>query len=120
MVPAAAAVGDSAEERRDGWEVGFPFWPERGEEFVEKSGGAVEEERLGPEIEVAVLGDRLLVALVAVKSEVFAAEVTLAGVLHVAEKGAVETVVVEDGREVVVVAGQGGITFEFLEGRGES
>lgn len=116
MVPTAFAVRDGAEEGRDGWEVGFTFGPEGGEEFVEEGGGAVEQEGLGAVVEVSILGDRLLVALVAVEGEVFAVEVPLAGVLHVAEEGAVEVVVVADGREDIVVAGEGGITFEFLVG----
>lgn len=114
MVPAAVSIGDGAEEALDGGEVGGSSGAEGREKFIEEGSGAVEEEGLGPIVEVSVVGEGLLVALVPVEGKVFAIEVALAGVLHVAEEGAVELVVVADGGEEVVVAGERGIAFEFL------
>ena len=113
--PAAVAVGDGAEEGGDGREVGGPGGAEGGEELVEEGGRAVEEERLGAVVEVAVLGFRLRVALRAVEREAGAVEGAVAGGVHVAEQRAVERVVVAG--EVVVVAREGGVAFEFLWGR---
>lgn len=112
--PATISIGDGAEEALHGGEVGGSGGAEGREEFVEEGGGAVDEEAFGAEVEVSVVGEGLLVALRAVAGEVFAVEVPLAGVLHEAEEGGVELVVVADGGEEVVVAGERGIAFEFL------
>ena len=112
-LPAAVGGFFGAEERGDGGQVGVAGGAEGGEEFVEEGGGAVEENGFGAVVEVAVVGFGLLVALVAVQSEVVAVEVPVAGGGHVAEEGAVEAVVVAVGEEVVV-SGEGGVGFECL------
>ena len=114
MRPPAVAVRDGAEEGGDGREGGGPRGAERGEELVQEGGRAVEEERFRAVVEVAVLGAGLGVALRAVERQPRAVEGGLAGCVHVAEQGAVEGVVV--AREEVVVAGEGGVAFEFLRG----
>lgn len=114
VAPATLSIGGGAEEALHGGEVGGSGGAEGREEFVEEGGGAVEEEAFGAEVEVSIVGEGLLPALRAVAGEVFAIEVPLAGVLHEAEEGGVELVVVTDGGEEEVVAGERDIAFEFL------
>ena len=115
MVPAALAIADGAEEATDGGQIGRAGGTEGGEEFVEEGGGAVEKDGLGAEVEVAVGGEGVVVALGAVEGDVVGVEVALAGRLHGGEEGAVEGVVVEGGAEEVVGAGERGVAFEFLD-----
>ena len=114
MFPAALAITDSTKEATDRRQIGRAGGTEGGEEFVEEGGGAVEEDGLGPEVEVAVGGEGVVVALGAVEGDVVDVEVAFAGALHGGEEGAVEGVVVEGGAEEVVGAGEGGVAFEFL------
>lgn len=93
----AIPIGGGAEKGLHGRKVGAAGWAEGGEELVEEGGGAEEEEIADAEEEVAVLGQGLLVALVAIQGQVVAVEVAVTGVLHVAKKGAVEGVVVAVG-----------------------
>lgn len=84
-----------------------------GHEFVEEGSGAVEEEGEGPEVEVGIALQRVLVAVVAVLGEVGQVEVAFAGRRHLGEERAVEFVVVAAAEEVVVT-GQRGVGFEFV------
>ena len=100
--PGAVCVLLGTEEGRDGLEIGCVAVVAVGHELVEERGGSVEEQGQGAKEEVLVLVERLGVALQAVLGQVLAVEVALAGVLHHAEEGAVEGVVVSVGEEVVV------------------
>ncbi len=108
----AVGVPRGAEERADGRQVGRVRGPRR-HQLVEEGRGAEEQQRQRPEVEVAVFGQRLLVALVAVQGHLVAAEVRVGGGVHHAEEGAVEGVVVAVGQEVVV-AREGRVGFEFV------
>ena len=111
--PGAVCVLLGTEEGRDGLEVGSVAVVAVGHELVEERGGSVEKQGQRTEEEVLVLVERLGVALQAVLGQVLAVEVALAGVLHHAEKGAVEGVVVSIGEEVIV-SGKGGVGFELV------
>ena len=111
--PSTVGLLLSTEEGRDGFKVGSVVVVPVRHESVEEGRGSVEQEGQGTEEEVWVLGTRLLVALQAVLGEVLAVEVALASVLHHAEEGAVERVVVSIGKEVVV-SGERRVGFELV------
>ena len=110
--PGAVGLRLGAEEAGDRREVGRVVGA-GGHQLVQEGRGAEEQEGQRPEVEVAVVGERLVPALVAVQREVGAIEVALAGVLHHAEEGAVEVEVVAVGEEVVV-ARERGVGFELV------
>lgn len=111
--PGTVTVLLGTEERRDGLEVRSIVVVAVRHKLVQEGSGSVKKKGQRTKEEVGVLLKRLSVALQAVLGQILTVEVALAGVLHHAEEGAVERVVVSISKEVVI-SGQGGVGLELV------
>ena len=111
--PGAIAVVLRAEEAGDGFQVWLVAVVSVWHELVQEAGCSVQEEGKWSEVEVLVLGQRLIVALEAIECQSVEVEVAVTGVVHHSKERAVEGEVVSVVEEEVV-ASQRRIGFELV------
>jgi hypothetical protein len=130
VYPVATGVLHSTEERRHCSKIGISFRPIRRKEFVQKRRSTVQQNGQGPEEEIRVRRQTLIVALASIRSHGVAIERaighTIRDIFHPRKQRTVERIIVAIVREVVVarkacvgfeavVAVQSGLTTQQIQ-----